>query len=85
MSDDDYSVDEAASQALTSSAEEEDENEMQEDTLLASEALGSAPQLVMPSIRMPSRRPFTERGKGIGKLKIMVAGVQGRENFSNRR
>jgi len=79
LSDDDYSVDEAASQALTSSGEEEDEEELQEETLLANEtvALSSAPQLVMPSIRMPSRRPFTERGKGIGKLKIMVAGAKG--------
>lgn len=79
LSDDDYSVDEAASQALTSSGEEEDEQEDVEQTLLAQEGahLGPSPQLVMPSITMPRRRPFTERGKGIGKLKVMVAGAKG--------
>lgn len=38
---------------------------------------GSAPQLIMPSIKMPSRRPFTEAGKNMGRLKIMVAGDTG--------
>lgn len=38
---------------------------------------GSAPQLVMPSIKMPSRRPFTETGKSLGRLRIMVAGRSG--------
>lgn len=80
LSDDEYSVDEAASQALTSSAEEEDE--VIEETILAGHEenaveAGPAPQLVMPSIRMPTRRPFTERGKSVGKLKIMVVGPTG--------
>jgi len=76
-------VDEATSQVLTSSGEEEDEEEMQEEHLLPNDAAmsGSAPQLVMPSMRIPSRRPFTERGKGIGKLKIMVAGAKGTINL----
>ncbi|KAI0481047.1 hypothetical protein GGR56DRAFT_302617 [Xylariaceae sp. FL0804] len=38
---------------------------------------GSAPQLVMPSIQMPSRRPFTEAGKNLGRLKVMLAGDSG--------
>ncbi|KAI1261198.1 hypothetical protein F5Y18DRAFT_402876 [Xylariaceae sp. FL1019] len=38
---------------------------------------GSAPQLIMPSINMPSRRPFTETGKSLGRLKILVAGPAG--------
>ncbi|KAI0437663.1 hypothetical protein F4803DRAFT_537669 [Xylaria telfairii] len=38
---------------------------------------GSAPQLVMPSINMPSRRPFTETGKNLGRLKILLAGDSG--------
>ncbi|KAK4163440.1 hypothetical protein QBC43DRAFT_239081 [Cladorrhinum sp. PSN259] len=38
---------------------------------------GSAPQLVMPSIKMPSRRPFTTEGKAMGKLKALVAGDSG--------
>jgi hypothetical protein len=32
----------------------------------------------MPSLSMPSRRPFTERGKQMGRLKIAVAGANGR-------
>jgi hypothetical protein len=39
---------------------------------------GSAPQLVMPSIKMPSRRPFTDGGKRLGRLKVLVAGDSGR-------
>lgn len=38
---------------------------------------GSAPQLVMPSIKMPSRRPFTDGGKRLGRLKVLVAGDSG--------
>ncbi|KAI1326022.1 Poly(A) polymerase central domain-containing protein [Xylariaceae sp. FL0255] len=38
---------------------------------------GSAPQLIMPSIKMPSRRPFTATGKSLGRLKILVAGDSG--------
>ncbi|TGJ84638.1 hypothetical protein E0Z10_g4091 [Xylaria hypoxylon] len=38
---------------------------------------GSAPQLVMPSIMMPSRRPFTETGQHLGRLKILLAGDSG--------
>lgn len=38
---------------------------------------GSAPQLVMPSIKMPSRRPFTETGKSLDRLRIMIAGRSG--------
>ena len=39
---------------------------------------GSAPQLIMPSIKMPSRRPFTEEGKRLGRLKVLIAGDSGR-------
>ncbi|OTA95120.1 hypothetical protein M434DRAFT_394012 [Hypoxylon sp. CO27-5] len=38
---------------------------------------GSAPQLVMPSIKMPSRRPFTDTGKSLGRLKVLFAGDSG--------
>lgn len=38
---------------------------------------GSAPQLIMPSIKMPSRRPFTETGKNMGRLKVLIAGDSG--------
>ncbi|KAF7115123.1 hypothetical protein CNMCM5793_001357 [Aspergillus hiratsukae] len=37
----------------------------------------STSQLIMPSIRMPSRRPFTDRGKTMGRFKVLVAGACG--------
>lgn len=65
-------MDDIASQAIMSSGEEEGNTE---SALMDS---GSAPQLVMPSIKMPSRRPFTESGKNMGRLKVLVAGDSGR-------
>jgi hypothetical protein len=35
-------------------------------------------QLVMPSLTMPDRRPFTERGKKMGRLRVCVAGRKGK-------
>ncbi|PVH97823.1 hypothetical protein DM02DRAFT_730281 [Periconia macrospinosa] len=68
LSDEDPASDEVASQAIASSEEEED---------AAPDSSGSFPQLVMPSIQMPSRRPFTNKGKAMGKLKLLVAGESG--------
>ncbi|KAB8296934.1 hypothetical protein EYC80_002342 [Monilinia laxa] len=62
--------DDIASQAIVSG--EEDEQDV--PAMMAS---GSAPQLVMPSIKMPSRRPFTEKGKNMGRLKVLIAGDSG--------
>lgn len=67
-------TDEGASQAIVSS--EEDDMEPQ------SEIMESVPQLVMPSIKMPSRRPFTDRGKGMGRLKVLIAGDSGRHTWT---
>lgn len=36
-----------------------------------------ASQLIMPSIKMPSRRPFTERGQAMGRFKLLLAGAPG--------
>ncbi|KAF2142000.1 uncharacterized protein K452DRAFT_249755 [Aplosporella prunicola CBS 121167] len=68
LSDED---DEAASQAIFSGGEEDEEGDglKEEDS--------SIPQLVMPSIQMPTRRPFTEKGKNMGKLKVLIAGETG--------
>lgn len=60
-----------ASQALSMSMELEAEVQ---SSMMDS---GSAPQLVMPSIKMPSRRPFTDEGKRIGRLKLLIAGDSG--------
>lgn len=43
----------------------------------------SSSQFVMPSIIMPTRRPFTEKGKSMGRLKIMVAGDSGKHFSTN--
>lgn len=37
-----------------------------------------ASQLIMPSIKMPSRRPFTEKGKAMGRFKILLGGASGK-------
>lgn len=63
--------DESASQAILSS--EDGDREARSDMMES----GSAPQLIMPSIRMPSRRPFTERGKRMGRFKMLIAGDSG--------
>lgn len=75
---DDISItDEISSQALVSSGEEEDVTETQMGGHEHHGAGDSYSQLIMPSIRMPSRRPFTERGRSIGRFKILVAGPKG--------
>jgi len=70
-------ADDAASQAILSSGDEEDEEAVVHLHQMDASQM-EAPQLVMPSINMPSRRPFTERGMEIGKLKILLAGSKGR-------
>lgn len=80
LSDEEGSIiDDAASQALHSSSEDDDV--FADETLLGSASQtvppSSIPQLIMPSISMPTRRPFTERGKRIPRLRIMVAGPSG--------
>lgn len=70
--------DESGSQALSMSMELELELELELETSLSVEDNDRVPQLVMPSITMPSRRPFTDQGKRIGKLKVLIAGDSGR-------
>ena len=65
---DEDSMDEG-SQAVISSSED--------DAQPPSDLRDSAPELIMPSIKMPSRRPFTDRGRYLGRLKILVAGDTG--------
>ena len=69
---DDISIaDELNSQAIDSG----DEDERPGPSLRL--GLSGASQLIMPSIKMPSRRPFTERGKAMGRFKILIAGASG--------
>ena len=77
-------ADETGSQAILSSEEEDEHDTGRERNAIAeiphSVAEGvqdSQPELIMPSIKMPSRRPFTQRGSRLGRFKIMVAGRKG--------
>lgn len=56
------------------SVDNDSDNSNEGDTMMAS---GTSPQLIMPSIKMPSRRPFTDTGKAMGRLKVLIAGDSG--------
>lgn len=83
LSDEDGSVfDECGSQAIHSSSEDEDAIEAEalnntDNSQAGAEVPLSIPQLVMPSLSMPKRRPFTDRGNRMGRLKVMVMGPSG--------
>ncbi|KFY99372.1 hypothetical protein V498_00808 [Pseudogymnoascus sp. VKM F-4517 (FW-2822)] len=66
----DFLTDDGGSQAIASSG---DEDTQSPDVMEGS----SSSQLVMPSLQMPSRRPFTDKGKNMGRLKILIAGDSG--------
>jgi len=57
--------------------QEQDGQQLAGDLPSAMLGSNSVPQLIMPSIKMPSRRPFTETGKNYGRLKILLAGPSG--------
>jgi hypothetical protein len=73
--DEESALDETGSQAITSGGEDDLFLEM------PSEIQDSAPQLIMPSIKMPSRRPFTQRGKEMGRFKVLIAGGTGKASY----
>ncbi|KAI0994340.1 hypothetical protein K3495_g13842 [Podosphaera aphanis] len=64
-----YCLDDIASQSISPGRSEE-----QGISFQLSE-VGSVPQLVMPSIKMPSRRPFTEKGRNMGRMKLISADI----------
>ena len=85
---DDFS--EAASQAVISGEEEESLGSpppsstaspaprvREKRRMSSTDTMVPPPQFIMPTIKMPSRRPFTARGKSVGRLKILVAGDSG--------
>lgn len=69
---DDISITDEQSQAVVSGEEDNEGREIPDPRA------ASMPQLIMPSLRMPSRRPFTARGKAMGRLKVLLAGASGR-------
>lgn len=87
---DDFS--EAASQAVISGGEDEESflgspppsstaspapKVKEKGKMSSTDTMVSPPQFIMPTIKMPSRRPFTTRGKSVGRVKILVAGDSG--------
>ncbi|KAL4747595.1 hypothetical protein BDW72DRAFT_11184 [Aspergillus terricola var. indicus] len=63
-------TDELSSQAVASGDEED-------PCLTLNPSSDSTSQLIMPSITIPSRRPFTEKGKALGRMKLLLAGAAG--------
>ncbi|KAH8430395.1 uncharacterized protein LDX57_008058 [Aspergillus melleus] len=61
-------TDDLSSQAIASGEEDDDPRPP------SGVGPDSTSQLIMPSIRMPSRRPFTDHGKTMGRLKVLIAG-----------
>ncbi|RMY47389.1 hypothetical protein D0863_15647 [Hortaea werneckii] len=73
LSDEEGSIaDDTGSQAIQSSCGDDEDGSVTDPS-----RSGGMPQLVMPSIAMPARKPFTERGKRMGRLKVMVVGHNG--------
>ncbi|RKF57729.1 putative heat shock protein [Erysiphe neolycopersici] len=70
ISDTGYYTDDVVSQDVISNREEQLISTSEVDS-------ESTPQFVMPSIKMPSRRPFTEKGRNMGRLKVLIAGDSG--------
>jgi hypothetical protein len=67
-------TDEICSQALMSG----DEDERPGSSPRLGPGGAGASQLIMPSLKMPSRRPFTDRGKAMGRFKVLLAGAPGK-------
>ncbi|EME88129.1 uncharacterized protein MYCFIDRAFT_148748 [Pseudocercospora fijiensis CIRAD86] len=75
LSDEESSIaDEGHSQAVLSSSGDDEEYNLRVQNM---------PQLVMPSLAMPIRRPFTELGRRMGRARILVVGPKqvGKSSF----
>lgn len=70
-----YGSDGIMSQALMSGEEEEESIVARAN--LPELLTTSSPMFVMPTIPMPSRKPFTAKGKTLGRFKVLVAGAKG--------
>jgi hypothetical protein len=67
-----------SSSAISDDSELELESHGEEETGVEGDSITSSfPQLVMPRVNMPRRKAFTEAGRTMGRLKIMVVGDSG--------
>jgi hypothetical protein len=76
----DVSLPSSPRQNLSSTAvsDDDDDLDLNETTEVTISSLeGSFPQLVMPRVTMPRRKSFTEAGRTMGNLKVMVVGDSG--------
>ncbi|KAL4886350.1 hypothetical protein BJY04DRAFT_101099 [Aspergillus karnatakaensis] len=68
---DDISITDGLSQAIASGDEDDESHQT------SNQGSDTMAQLIMPSITMPSRRPFTEKGRALGRVKLLLAGTSG--------
>ena len=67
-----------SSSAISDDSDLELSSHHEEETVAPSDSISSSfPQLVMPKVNVPRRKAFTEAGRTMGKLKIMVVGDSG--------
>jgi hypothetical protein len=67
-----------SSSALSDDSELDLSSHHEDDTVAPSDSVTSSfPQLVMPRVNMPRRKAFTDAGRTMGRLKVMVVGDSG--------
>jgi hypothetical protein len=67
-----------SSSALSDDSELDLSSHHEDDTVAPSDIVTSSfPQLVMPRVNMPRRKAFTDAGRTMGRLKVMVVGDSG--------
>jgi len=66
-----------SSSAISDDSELDLSSHHEEEAVAPDSASTSFPQLVMPRVSMPRRKPFTEAGRTMGRLKVMVVGDSG--------
>jgi hypothetical protein len=49
-----------------------------EERIRSSLVQSEPPQLIMPNLSMPDRRPITDRGRAMGNVRVCVAGAKGK-------
>ena len=66
-----------SSSAISDDSELDISSHHEEENTPSDSISSSFPQLVMPRVNVPRRKAFTETGRTLGKLKIMVVGDSG--------